>query len=125
MNGELNAKAEAMLMGLIVNVKPEEVEYITRYIVKVLVNCNRLHGDVDELTRLYMNMVTQYHKNTVEYMCINVVMDMIQITYVFKSRGKLDTKGGKLAYVVNTSVDYFSELTYCFFYMKDGRYHRY
>lgn len=125
--GELKAKAELALMGLVTPIRDKDnVVFLLDYISKVI-DCTELTGE-----EIYQN-ATRYIDLSETVVCgisTSRVMEMPCVNIIFKdikdTHFKLDSDEGVLCYVHNFHGPHdLSELGYCFFERKGGnQYHR-
>lgn len=124
--GELNAKSELALMGLVVQILDREnMEYVLDYIAKTI-NCTEMTGKeiYDEATKYTDPKETEPVGLSTSTLFGG---EMRVVNIVFKDRGKslkLDDPDGVLCHVHNFDAPDCSELGYCFFERKGSSYHR-
>lgn len=124
--GELNAKSELALMGLVVQILDREnMEYVLDYIAKTI-KCTEMTGKeiYDEATKYTDPKETEPVGLSTSTLFGG---EMRVINIVFKDRGKslkLDDPDGVLCHVHNFDAPDCSELGYCFFERKGSSYHR-
>ena len=124
--GELNAKSELALMGLVVQILDKEnMEYALDYIAKVL-KCTEMTGaeiyaEATEYTDPKKTEPVGLSTSTLfggEFRVVNII---------FKDKDKtlkLDDPDGVLCHVHNFDAPDCSELGYCFFERRGSSYHR-
>ncbi len=125
--GELNAKAEVALMGLVTPVRDKDnIIYMLDYISKVIENNEpymtgeQIYEKAVEFVDLKETMIIGLSVCRIMGMpCVNVIFKDIEDT-----KFKLDNSEGVLTYVHNYDGPDMSELGYCFFEKKGNAYHR-
>lgn len=116
--GELNAKAEVALMGLVTPVRDKDnIIYMLDYISKVIENNEpymtgeQIYEKAVEFVDLKETMIVGLSVCRVMGMpCVNIIFKDIKDTNF-----KLDGVDGVLTYVHNSDGPDMSELGYCFF----------
>lgn len=125
--GELNAKAEVALMGLVTPVRDKDnIIYMLDYISKVIENNEpymtgeQIYDKAVEFVDLKETMIVGLSVCRIMGMpCVNVIFKDIKDT-----KFKLDDSDGVLTYVHNYDGPDMSELGYCYFEKKGNAYHR-
>lgn len=123
MNGELCAKAEIALMGMVVMLNESDVPDVLDYIGSVL-------GYTDLSGKEIVTSATQYIDQTKTHICgisCSTVYGDPCVNIILKDRGENFNSvadGRVLCYVHNFVVPYCSELGYCYFKKKGGSYYR-
>lgn len=127
MRKELKTTGEMLLMGHVLPVNNADVKDLIDYVQGVMRNTNQISNKLtgEEVVQ----MINKYGENTVTHMCINVIMDMIMITFVLEDKDleeefELDSDYGVFSYVYNASHPDLSELGYTFFQYRMNRFHR-
>ena len=123
--GRINAMCEMALMGVTQCMTDRDnLEYALDYISKMLKNSGRIANPATGAE------ILSNFKSEPRGFVVNTLMgDMIVVTIILhdeelKRQPNLDSRGGVLCYCYNYSVDYFSELGYCFFKNEGGIYRR-
>ncbi len=125
--GELKAKAEVALMGLVTPVRDKDnIIYMLDYISKVIENNEpymtgeQIYEKAVEFVDLKETMIVGLSVCRIMGMpCVNVIFKDIEDT-----KFKLDDSYGVLTYVHNYDGPDMSELGYCYFEKKGNAYHR-
>lgn len=122
--GELNAKSEIAMMGLVTSVTEEDdVIYMLDYISKVI------DGEAQgiEIYEKATEFINKDETFIVGINCCRIYEDAC-ICIIFKDKlndtFKIDDTDGTLIYTYNMSCPYYSELGYGFYKRKGTSYHR-
>lgn len=123
--GRIEAMCEMALMGVTQCMTDRDnLEYALDYIAKMLKNSGRIANPATGAE------ILSNFKYEPRGFVVNTLMDdMIVVTIILHDeecevQPDLDTDGGVFCYCYNYSVDYFSELGYCFFKNESGIYRR-
>lgn len=126
---EMATRCELALMGKVVPCTNNEVQAMTEYIYSAI------GKDPDKLVDILANAIQKYDKSIqVKYIVTNTLMGQFRcITYLLEAEDcpkpfEEDYGSGypcSFCYVFNTSDDWLSEFSDCFFEKRaDGYYHR-
>ena len=122
--GELNAKSEVAMMGLVTSVtEKDDVIYMLNYISKVI------DGEAQgiEIYKKATEFINKDETFIVGISCCRIYEDVC-ICIIFKDKlndtFKIDDPDGTLVYTYNMSCPYCSELGYSFYGRKGTSYHR-
>lgn len=126
--GELNAKAELALMGIVTPIcDKDNIVYMLDYIAKTIEGDDKymtgeeIYNEAVRYVDLKETMIVGLSCCTLMGMpCVNVIFKDIKDT-----KFKLDDEDGVLTHVHNFDGPDLSELGYCFFKKKGNTYHRY
>lgn len=119
--GELNARAEMLLMGHVIQVTDEvNQKYIVDYVSRVLANVgNSEPVKSDEIWEEAFEFISNKEKTKVIGISLNTIMnEMVVLTLIFKDTGEIfdiEDPNGVLCYCYNYTYPDCSELGYCFF----------
>lgn len=125
--GELNAKAEVALMGLVTPIRDKDnIIYMLDYIAKVIEGNSKymtgedIYNEAVKYVDLNETMIVGLSCCTLMGMpCVNVIFKDIKDT-----KFKLDNEDGVLTHVHNFDGPDLSELGYCYFEKRGSAYHR-
>jgi len=123
MKGELCAKAEIALMGMVVMLNESDVPDVLDYIGSVL-------GFTDLSGKEIVASATQYLDHNKTHICgisCTTIYGEPCVNIILKDRDEnfdIADDNGVLCYVHNFVAPYCSELGYCYFKKKGGSYHR-
>lgn len=125
--GELSAKAEVAMMGLVTPIRDKDnIIYMLDYIAKVLDPDQYMTGE--QIYEKAVEFINPEETMIVGLSCCRL-MGMPCVNVIFKdikdTKYKLDDEDGVLTYVHNFEGPDLSELGYCFFEKTpQGAYHR-
>lgn len=124
--GRIEAMCEMALTGVTQCMTDRDnLEYALDYIAKMLKNSGRIANPATGA-----EILSKFKPEPRGFVVNRMTMEnMIVVTIIlhekeFKTQPDLDSRHGVLCYCYNYSVDYFSELGYCFFKNEGGIYRR-
>lgn len=119
--GDLNARAEMLLNGHVIQVTDEvNQKYIVDYVSRVLANVgNSEPVKSDEIWEKAFEFISNKEKTKVIGLSLNTIMnEMVVLTLIFKDEGEvfdIEDENGVFCYCYNYTYSDCSELGYCFF----------
>lgn len=123
--GRIEAMCEMALMGVTQCMTDRDnLEYALDYISKMLKNSGRIANPATGA-----EILSKFKPEPRGFVVNTLMGDMIVVTIILhdeelKRQPNLDSRDGVFCYSYNYSVDYFSELGYCFFKNEGGIYRR-
>lgn len=124
--GELNARAEALMMGFVIKREDiDSIKYIIDYVSKTL----RKTVTADEIIKEAYKYIKEKDKVHVVGLSLNTLMEEMQVlTLIFKEDEEdnfdIENEDGVFCYCYNYTCPDYSELGYSFFKNENGRIHR-
>ena len=124
--GQLNARAEALLMGFVIYQEDiDNIKYVIDYVSNVLKN----NVKADEIIKLTYKYITEKEKIKIVGLSLNTFMnEMIVLTLILKDDDdvffNIENKDGVFCYAYNYTYPDCSELGYSYFRNDNGKLHR-